>query len=193
MKLFTTVDQDVMRICLHTAFLRGKIMFSVAFYEMSVWMWPWPSNNRNHQLPYWNHFHLRIKQNFSVLVSWLLGRGLSPHDVWLWGFTGHHRIYWLPFCSVCFRGLWPSTEADLCWECNSHEAKGPLMLLPHTQTNAQLCGHPDFLYFTSLSLKFLFSLIGFIGLSFWLDAKENVKNTLRLCYFVCVTDQLFTE
>ncbi len=36
------------------------------------------------------------------------------------------------FVWVCLPGLGTSTEADPCWKCNSHEAGGALMLLPHT-------------------------------------------------------------
>lgn len=42
---------------------------------------------------------------------------------------------YLLFVCVSLPGLWPSTEADLCCKCNSHEARGALMLLLHTDTH----------------------------------------------------------
>lgn len=53
-------------------------------------------------------------------------------------------IVYKPVCDcvcVCLSGLRPSTEADLYWKCNSHEARGALMLLPHANKRARTHTH----------------------------------------------------
>lgn len=54
-------------------------------------------------------------------------------------------LFWIVWgVCVCVRlpGYWHNTGVDLCWKCNSNEARGAAMLLPHTHTHTDSCCRP---------------------------------------------------